>query len=592
MLARLNVNATTAEINQQLKNQIEPKLKALDAKIKLNIDDSALKTLSEFNKVMSKSGNSLKELNQIQSEYITTSKQMDGSIKKVTQQHLKSGEIIQKESTQIKKQAESVKDLTGELEKLGNAQKKITRTNATGKVIGGSVTNGDDIKKVTVSMDAYGKKVITVTENIGKQEAYASKLKSKLSELGKEGLITTNSISRMSNAIDTSKSVNQFKKLEDMMKRVQSRAKDSSGLVNYQKEMALAVTGIKSSKVGVAVDSTALDTFLNKVKSLSSTTPQLKQRMAELNLELKQIKSNANVEMFKNGNNEKALQLELRVRALREQLKSLNNQGLISSKTMSQFSNGINVDRSVAQLKRLEDGMKKIQSNANTSFNLGQYQSQANLNVQNLQSSGMGKFADSSGMDRYLSSVKALTASTPQLKQRMAELDAEFKKIQADARTAGNETQTFGNQMMNAFSKFAIWGGVSTVFYGGFRTAKQFMDIIIDIDTQMTSLQKVMSADTDFAGVFDRATSSAEQFGQSISRVLDSYVEFSRQGFKGEELGGLADAALVASNTGEIEAGRASEYLTSAIIQWKKESADAMSIIDSYNEISNNYAFW
>lgn len=130
----------------------------------------------------------------------------------------------------------------------------------------------------------------------------------------------------------------------------------------------------------------------------------------------------------------------------------------------------------------------------------------------------------------------------------------------------------------------------STLFYGAFRTANEFMSIIVDIDTKMTDLAKVMSEGTDFEALFDRATLSAEKFGQSISQVLDSYTEFARQGFKGEELGTLADAGLVASNVGDITAQKASEYMTASLIQWKMDAKDAMGIIDSWNEISNKYA--
>ncbi|MFF3150645.1 phage tail tape measure protein, partial [Streptomyces sp. NPDC057927] len=194
----------------------------------------------------------------------------------------------------------------------------------------------------------------------------------------------------------------------------------------------------------------------------------------------------------------------------------------------------------------------------------------------------------------YLSSVKALTATTPQLKQRMAELDMEFKKLQADARTAGNETQTFGNQMVSAFSKFGMLAGISTatLFSGAISTAKDFMGIIIDIDTQMTNLQKVMSQDTDFAGVFERANESAKKYGQTLASTMDAVNSFAKMGYKENELGSMTDAAVVAGNVGDIETGKAADYLTASMIQWNKETSSAMGIIDSWNEISNNYAFW
>src|SRR5690606_28005758 len=56
------------------------------------------------------------------------------------------------------------------------------------------------------------------------------------------------------------------------------------------------------------------------------------------------------------------------------------------------------------------------------------------------------------------------------------------------------------------------------------------------------------------------------------------------------ELAQLADAALVAANVGELGAQEASEYMTASLIQWNKESSEAMGIIDQWNAISNNYA--
>lgn len=130
----------------------------------------------------------------------------------------------------------------------------------------------------------------------------------------------------------------------------------------------------------------------------------------------------------------------------------------------------------------------------------------------------------------------------------------------------------------------------STVFYSAVRSAKEFTTIIVDIDTKMTDLMKVMNEGTDFEAVFDRATESSERFGRSISDSLNAYTEFAKQGYKEEELGYLADAGIVAGNVGDIDTKKASEYMTASMIQWKMEAKDAMSVIDSWNEISNNYA--
>lgn len=128
-----------------------------------------------------------------------------------------------------------------------------------------------------------------------------------------------------------------------------------------------------------------------------------------------------------------------------------------------------------------------------------------------------------------------------------------------------------------AMERFPVWMGASTAFYGTIRSAKEFYRVVLDIDTKMTELTKVMSDDTDMGAVFDRAVESADKFAQSVSNAMDSYIEFARQGYKGEDLGYLADAGLVAANVADMTAQRASELMTASLIQWKIEAKDAMS---------------
>lgn len=116
------------------------------------------------------------------------------------------------------------------------------------------------------------------------------------------------------------------------------------------------------------------------------------------------------------------------------------------------------------------------------------------------------------------------------------------------------------------------------------------MSVLVDIDTKLVNISKVMTDDMDMGKVFKDATTSAETFAQSISGVLDAYTEFARQGFKGQDIQLMGDAALVAGNVAEISPEKAAEYLTSSSIQWGKTSDESMQMIDSWNAISNNYA--
>lgn len=199
-------------------------------------------------------------------------------------------------------------------------------------------------------------------------------------------------------------------------------------------------------------------------------------------------------------------------------------------------------------------------------------------------------FGNNTEVTSMLASLRGIDSGSKGAAASVKGVSDRFGELKAQSTEAGRSSMGVFESFKVAMEKFPIWMASSTIFFGVIRSAKEFGTIIIDIDTKMTSLRKVMAGDTDFEGVFDRATKSAERFGQSISEVMDSYVEFAKQGYKEDELGMLADSAVIASNVGDISAQRASEYMTATLVQWKKESSEAMGVIDSWNELSNNYA--
>lgn len=236
----------------------------------------------------------------------------------------------------------------------------------------------------------------------------------------------------------------------------------------------------------------------------------------------------------------------------------------------------------VAELKRQEDAQKRIIENEIKRKNLV-------LDIERAMKS-QTRSLDQGAARRLIEETKQLDTSAKNFSTSIKQNQSALRELRTNATEAGRQNIGIIDSFKTAMEKFPIWMAASTLFYGTVRTAREFMTIIIDIDTKMTNLSKVLSEDEDIAAIFDRATLSAERFGQSISSALDSYTEFARQGFKGDELGILSDAGLVASNVGEITAQKASEYMTASLIQWKMDAKDAMGIINSWNEISNNYA--
>lgn len=179
--------------------------------------------------------------------------------------------------------------------------------------------------------------------------------------------------------------------------------------------------------------------------------------------------------------------------------------------------------------------------------------------------------------------------SSAEFSARLKQVNSDLNVMSAKATETGRTQIGIIDSFKIAMEKFPVWMAATTLFYGTIRTAREFMSVIVDIDTKMTDLRKVMADGTDFDAVFDRATESAEKFGRTISETMDAYIEFAKQGFVDEELGYLADAATVLGNVGDMSSLEAAEGLTATMVQWRKEASEAMDVADKWNELANRF---
>ncbi|MGM9988891.1 MAG: phage tail tape measure protein [Bacillaceae bacterium] len=464
----LNTGRSIGEINTAIKG-IEKKIE----KIKLNVDinPKVVQTLQEFNKASQKMQQNSATLNKVLKEEETVTKNLDGSVSKLNRKYTQSGEIIEKTTKIIdnrKKATDAETDAISRqeaaLEKLGNLQKRITKTNRKGDVSGSSETYKDGFKNTTVKFDRNDNVTGTRTvENVEKERKATEllnnsklKLKQTLASMDKEGKVSADNLAKLNRAIDSTKNIQQIKNLEDNLKNL-NRIKDNEQKLEMARQQAqLNAQRIKST-YGKSVDNGALDNYLKTINSISPRSANFNQQLKSTNLQFQQLAQNA----------------------------------------------------------RIAAGASK---------------------------------------------------------------------------QAGAQTKSFGEQLSNAFSKFSIWMTASTAFYGSFRALNGAISVITEVDSKLTSLKKVMDEDTNFDKVMARAVDSAGQFAKSIGEVLDAYAEFAKQGYKDLDLEYLGNAALVASNVAEMTAQESAESLSSTLIQWKKDSSDAMSLIDSWNQISNNYS--
>ncbi|MFO1442788.1 phage tail tape measure protein [Bacillus sp. Bva_UNVM-123] len=460
----LNVGSTLGEINNQIK-ALEKKINSI--KLSVQIDEKISKTLQDFSRSMENHKKITQDLNRVIKEEKTVTREADGVIKEKIRQHLKSGEIIEKEIKRIneqtkttQKQTDETRKLIVETDKLKNKQRQITKLDGQGNYTGGSVNVGDKFKNTTLNYNANNE--ITgqrTTENLKQQVQAVENLKQKLLQLSNTGTITNSSLGRMTSALNAAQTEKELLRIEQVLNRIQNSSKS------------------------------------------------------------------------------------------REKTKELEHQ-------------------------------------------LKLYQQQAQINAQNLNrryGSSLGE-DNQRAINNYLQSVNRLTSQTPNLNRQMQQLSMQFRSISSNVNAATSHVLSFGQQLQVAMQRIPLWSMGMASWYLPIRGMKDALQQIVEIDSQLTVIERVSNGQADINEVFQESIRLATELGNRISQVNEGMITFARSGFRGQDLYAMSEVATLMSNVSDLSVEESASSIIAAIKGFGIEASKAITIVDRLNEIDNNFA--
>ncbi|KOS61420.1 phage tail tape measure protein [Lysinibacillus agricola] len=472
------------------------------------------------------------------------------------------------------------------------------------KVAGSNFDSITGMKSANRDFSSVEKEINTY---IKLQEKYKS-VTDNLELLQRQGKITSSDLAKFTQDAKLATTVTELgnlnKEINKFAKNTQIDAQTSNAFKNIGNEVERLNSKLKNVTNGFNVPSS--NTLFTKIKSDIDSINNMKINTPEDIKTLNKLISDTSKNIRQLGQDSNSLkQFETKTREINDLLQKMKESGLLTNKEISKFADSLSrietgnlahVNNLLTQMSTKFDKLKNSEKNLDTFEK--QQNSLSRLNSELTRTEKLfPRTMDKSKAEELRKEIEKLSKlniiNPTSLKNSQKEIDAlkeKVKQFHAESTQAAKGSTGVMEAFGVAMQKFPIWMSASTIFYGTVRTAKEFASILVDIDSKLVSIQKVVDDGTDIGAVFDRATQSAEAYGQSISKALDAYIEFSRQGYKGDELGTLADAGLVASNVGEITAQAASEYMTASLVQWKKDASEAMGIIDSWNNISNNFA--
>lgn len=176
---------------------------------------------------------------------------------------------------------------------------------------------------------------------------------------------------------------------------------------------------------------------------------------------------------------------------------------------------------------------------------------------------------------------------------RFGSASADVKKFSADIELFGENTKSVKTRLSELFSMFGISFSIADVFRKAVEIGKEMVDVVTEIDTAMTELRKVTDeTEATYDRFLENAEPRARSLGASVADVVNASADFARLGHNIDAASGLADAAIVYKNVadGIDDISEASESLVSTMQAFKVDAKDAMSLVDKFNEVSNNFA--
>lgn len=249
----------------------------------------------------------------------------------------------------------------------------------------------------------------------------------------------------------------------------------------------------------------------------------------------------------------------------------------------------INTRDAKSETLRLGEAYNLVDKEAKQSYTNQKAQQQALNNATRLQNK-FPTLSKSQDMSKIVEQIRSLDPAANNSKRKISELRVEMEKLHAAATSTARDSMTLGQQMQQAFSKFATWISATSAFYATLRGVKNIFTQILEINKQMTEISRVSDDQTNVQTILSNNVAIAKELGNAIADINESAIEFARQGFKGQDLTEITKVATLLSNISELDGKESSSVLTASMKAFNVSAKETIHVVDALNEVDNNYA--
>lgn len=176
---------------------------------------------------------------------------------------------------------------------------------------------------------------------------------------------------------------------------------------------------------------------------------------------------------------------------------------------------------------------------------------------------------------------------------KAATLKIDSKGLKEADVDAGKLAESMGDVNTAAQENEVTWNALNIIFTKTVQLFSDMIEQVYELDGALTEFKKVSDLSGESLSAYvDRLGKIGETVARTTSEMVQGATEFKKSGFSDEDAAMLAETASMLQNVAdeELTAGEAANFLISQMTAFHLEAEDATHVLDSLNEVSNNFA--
>lgn len=494
----------------------------------------------------------------------------------------------QKVPIKVEMQGLDDKSVLKSLEKLTKNDKKIN--------VGVNVTGGNKLQSITRELSNLKKLSVgsnKIKIDIGGSTSKGSGsvkdtisdyklLKNLADEIGKKKVTLA--------GLDTTKSVNQVKELENQIKSLETKYNSlfssSKGNLTDNQLSNLDQIFDKSANKASELSAKMKDVANDIASSTSKAFNDIKREVETGSFDVVNAKMNTALSKYEGQSSEEVKKLRAnakQVKDIQEEItKALSEQNVDGEKVNSLY------DKLAIATEKYSNSLKVVKEIGSATFSASEAEIAANK-VQTYMNN------NTRALKKYGSELESIMKRYREARtlEEKSFIDVDYKKLQSKVSAEGLTGKSFFQDFKRAFSQISQFTGVYAIAQNILQDAPRVLvEAVREVNSAQIELRKVSEAsDSQLVSYWDQAAESAKKYGATISDVISSTADWSRLGYNLEDSKLLSDVTTLYQRVGDnMTQETASQSLVSTLQGFNISANQAESVIDKFNEVANNYA--